>query len=127
MAIPLLTVLEESGLDLGGGQTVAGDVHNVVDTATDPVISVVVTTGTISSELLWSASGVSHRMGSEAYVVTLVYVQIGVHVPFVGTPDSAGHTGPGFLESQNTLDIVTLNLFTGDRVNDSGLNAEERQ
>jgi hypothetical protein len=44
-------VLQKSGLNLGGGQTVAGDVDDIVNTATDPVVTVVVTASTISGEL----------------------------------------------------------------------------
>lgn len=43
------------------------------------------------------------------------------------TPHGARHTGPGLLESQDTLDIVAKNLFSGDRVDDRGLNTEERK
>lgn len=45
------TVLEESSLDLSGGQTVARYVHHVVDTATDPVVAIVIATSAISGEL----------------------------------------------------------------------------
>ena len=44
-------VLDERGFDLGGGETVTGHVDDVVDTAPDPVITLVVACGTITSEL----------------------------------------------------------------------------
>lgn len=46
-----LTVLEEGGFDLSSGQTVARDVDNIVDTATDPVVTIVIATSAISGEL----------------------------------------------------------------------------
>jgi hypothetical protein len=46
-----LTVLEKSGLNLSGGQTVSRNVDDIVDTATDPVVAVVITASTISGEL----------------------------------------------------------------------------
>jgi hypothetical protein len=49
-----LTVLDKGSLDLGGGQTVSRDVDNIVNTTADPVVAIVVTTGTISSELYLS-------------------------------------------------------------------------
>lgn len=47
----VLTVLEEGGFDLSSGQTVARDVDNIVDTATDPVVTIVIATSAISGEL----------------------------------------------------------------------------
>jgi hypothetical protein len=44
-------VLDERGLDLSGGQTVTGDVDDVVDTSADPVVAVVVTSGSVTCEL----------------------------------------------------------------------------
>lgn len=44
-------VLDERGFDLGGGETVAGDVDDVVDTSADPVVAVVVTSGSVACEL----------------------------------------------------------------------------
>jgi hypothetical protein len=44
-------VLEEGGFDLSSGQTVARDVDNIVDTATDPVVTIVIATSAISGEL----------------------------------------------------------------------------
>ena len=58
-------------------------------------------------------------------VVSLVHIQICVHVSLVSTPDCASHTWPWLLECQNTLDIVSVNFFAGDRVDDRRLNSEE--
>lgn len=44
-------VLNERGLDLGGGQAVTGDVDDIVDTSADPVVAVVVTSGSVTCEL----------------------------------------------------------------------------
>lgn len=124
-----LTVLEESSLNLSGRQTVARHVHNVVDTATDPVVAVVIATSAISRELRSGQIGSVVAVGRQwvTHIVTLVDIQVSVHVTFVGTPDGAGHAGPGLLEGQNTLDIVAGNLLARDRVDDGGLNSEERQ
>lgn len=61
------------------------------------------------------------------YVVTLVDIQIGVHVALVSTPHGAGHAGPGLLEGQNTLNVIATDLLTRDGVNDGGFNTKERQ
>lgn len=45
----------------------------------------------------------------------------------MGTPHSAGHTGPGLLEGKHTLDVVARDLLAGYWVDDSRLNTEERQ
>jgi hypothetical protein len=44
-------VLNERGLDLGGGQAVTGNIDDVVDAAADPVVTVTVTSCSISGEL----------------------------------------------------------------------------
>ena len=44
-------MFQKSGLNLGGRQTVTGHVDDIVNTATDPVVSLVITAGTISREL----------------------------------------------------------------------------
>lgn len=46
-----LTVLEKGGFNLSSGQTVTRHVHNIVDTATDPVVAIVIATSAITSEL----------------------------------------------------------------------------
>lgn len=51
-----LGVLKQSGFDFSSGQTVPRDVDNIIDTATDPVVAVLVTTSTVTSELQKLAS-----------------------------------------------------------------------
>lgn len=66
--------------------------------------------------------------GCEAsYVVTLIHIQVSVHVTLVGTPHGAGHAGPRLLEGQNTLDIITKNFFSGDGVDNGRLDTKEGQ
>ncbi len=50
-------VLDEGGLNLGGGETVAGDVDNVVDAAADPVEALVIAGGTVTGKLVGLAIG----------------------------------------------------------------------
>jgi len=101
-------VLDQGSLDLSSGQTVTGDVDNVIDTATDPVVTLVIASSTITSE-----------------VVSLVDVQVCIHVSLVCTPDGTSHAGPCLLEGQNTLDVVAVELFARNGVDDCGLDAEE--
>lgn len=44
-------MFDKGSLDLSSGQTVARDVDNVVNTATDPVVSIVIAASAISGEL----------------------------------------------------------------------------
>ena len=44
-------MLEKGSLDLSSGETVARDVDNVINTATDPVVTIVIATSAISGEL----------------------------------------------------------------------------
>lgn len=44
-------VLNEGSLNLGGGETVTGNVDNIVNTTADPVITLVVTRSSVTSEL----------------------------------------------------------------------------
>lgn len=103
-------VLEKGSLDLGGGETVTADVDDIVDTSTDPVESLVVSGSTVTGE-----------------VVALVHAEVGLLVSLVGAPDSSGHAGPGLLEAEDTLAVVSCNLLTADGVDESGLDAKEGQ
>lgn len=62
-----------------------------------------------------------------SYVVSLVHVEVSVHVPLVGAIDGASHTRPCLLEGQHTLNVVPMDLLARNRVNDGGLDAEEWQ
>jgi hypothetical protein len=124
-------VLNESSLNLSRRQTMTADVDNVIDASTDPVEALVVTGGTISGELSYqvndivSSKSVSKR--DKTYVVALVHVIVSVHVALVGTVHGAGHAGPGLLERQNTFDVVAGEFLAGNRVDNGGLDTEERQ
>ena len=63
--------------------------------------------------------------GRKAYVVTLIYVQVRVHVPSVRAVYSPRHAWPRLLESKYTLDIVTVDLLARNRVDNGRLNTEE--
>lgn len=67
------------------------------------------------------------RIRRSTYVVTLVDIQISIHVAPVRTPHGAGHARPGLLESQNTLNIIARDFLAGDGVDDGRLDTEERQ
>lgn len=60
-------------------------------------------------------------------VVSLVNIQVCVHISLVRTPDCASHARPCLLEGKNTLDIVSVNFFAGDGVDDRRLDAEKGQ
>lgn len=60
-----------------------------------------------------------------AYVVTGVHIKVSVHISLVGTIYSSRHAWPCLLESEYAINVVAMNLFTGDRVDDGGLNAEK--
>ena len=103
-------MLDQSGFNLSSGETVSRNVNNVINTATDPVVSIIVTGSTITSE-----------------VVPLVDIQVCLHVALVGTPDGTGHARPGLPKGKHTLDLVAGNLLARDRVDDSRVNTEEWQ
>jgi len=67
------------------------NVDDIVDTSPDPVVALVVTSSTVTRE-----------------VVPLVHVEVGVHVALVCTPDGTCHTGPWLLDGENTLNIVAV-------------------
>lgn len=66
-------------------------------------------------------------LSKHTYVVALVDIKVSLLVSLVGSPDGAGHAGPWLLECQDTLNIVAVDLLTGDGVDEGGLNAEEGQ
>lgn len=45
-------MLKQGGFNLSSGEAVSRDVNNVINTATDPVVSILVTGSTVTSELL---------------------------------------------------------------------------
>jgi hypothetical protein len=49
-------MLDKRSLDFSSRQSVARDVDDIVDTPSDPVVTLVVTSGTVSSELFLSAA-----------------------------------------------------------------------
>ena len=51
MNVKLHTVLDERCLNLSSRQSVSRHVDDIVDTAPDPVVALVVTSGAVSSEL----------------------------------------------------------------------------
>jgi len=86
----------------------------------------VITSCTIASELV-GQSRLLRKPSEGTYVYALIHIQVGVHIALVCAPDSASHAGPWLLDGQNSLDIVSVNLLSGDRVDDSRLDTEERQ
>ena len=63
----------------------------------------------------------------EAYVVSLIHIQISIHVPLVRAPDRARHAGPGLLEREHAFDVVARLLLARHGIDDRGLDAEERE
>lgn len=68
-----LTVCDESSFYFGSGKTMAGDVHDIVNSASDPVVSIMVSASAVSSELfqesawketnlIFAYSSYSHRI-----------------------------------------------------------------
>jgi hypothetical protein len=58
-------------------------------------------------------------------VVSLVNIQVCVHIPLVCSPDCAGHARPWLLESQDTLNIVSVNLLAGNWIDDRRFDTEK--
>src|SRR5690606_9270981 len=72
------------------------------------------------------------KKGAEAteqrtYVVSLVDVEIGLHVPLVGAVYGTGHAGPWLLDREDTLDVIAVDLLSRHGVDNGGLNTEARQ
>ena len=59
------------------------------------------------------------------YIITLVHIQIGVHIALMGSINCTRHAWPSLLEGEHALDIVAMNFFSGHRIDDGGLDAEE--
>ena len=118
-------MLEKSGLYLRRGKSVPRDVNNIVHAAPDPVVAFMIPASAVASELQL-VSRITKMESGLAYVVALVHIEIGIHITFMSTPDGSGHARPGFLNSQNPLYVVAMYFFSGDRINNRGLNAKER-
>ena len=101
---------DEGALHLGRTQTMAGDVEDVVDSADDPEISVLVLPRTIAREI---DSGLAGKFAPVGFVVTLVVA-----------PQSAKHRGPWLGDDEFTA-AVPRN-FLALIIDDLGHHAEER-
>ena len=117
-------VLDERCFDLGSGETVTANVDDVVNTASDPVVAFVVTSGSVTCELL----GISKRHlrnAASTHVVSLVDIEVSIHISLVCSPDCSSHARPWLLECQDSFDIVSVNFFARNRVNNRRLDAKE--
>ena len=83
-----------------------------------------VTASSVAGELYTVSSYLSWRKFC-THVVSLVHVQVRIHVSLVCSPDCASHARPWLLEGQNTLNIVSVNLLAGDGIDDRRLDTEE--
>ena len=102
------------------------NVDDIINTATNPIVTFMIATSAISGKLkIKSARDKRQERSRSIYVVALVDVEISVHVPLVGAPNCAGHAGPWLLEGKNTLDVVTSDFLSRDRVDNSRLNSKE--
>lgn len=63
----------------------------------------------------------------ETHIISLVQIKIGLHVSLVITPNCASHARPRFLDRQNTLDVISINLFARDGIDDGEFDTEKRQ
>jgi len=88
------------------------NIDNVVYSAADPVIPLMISACAIASELKEERKKVSRGnhciVPQMTYIVTLVVIQIRLHEPLVRAPDCSRHTGPWLLDSQNSLNIVSV-------------------
>ncbi|KAH3658854.1 hypothetical protein OGATHE_006580 [Ogataea polymorpha] len=105
-----MSVFQQNRLDLGSGQSVARNIHNVVDSSSDPIVAIVVSSSTVSRE-----------------VEPRVRLQIGFHVPVVVFVDGSCERRPAGSDGKHSLDIISFQNFSGNRVDDDGVHAEERQ
>ena len=103
------------------------DVDNVVDPTSDPVVPFTITSGSVTSELWRSASLQPKGDRGLNYVISWVQIKVCIHVSLMCTPDCARHTGPRLLERQNPLNIVSVNLFARDRIDNRRLDTKERK
>ena len=103
-----------------------GHIHHIVHTASDPVVSLVITPCAITRELLTLAHTITRLVRwPGTYIIPLVHAEVSVHIPLVCAPDGASHAGPRLLEGKHALDVVAVDFFAGDRVDEGGLDAKE--
>lgn len=63
----------------------------------------------------------------ESYVVALVDIEISIHISLVRAPHSAGHAWERLLDGENAFNIIALEFFARDGVDNGGLDTEEGQ
>ena len=103
------------------------NIDDVVNASPDPVVSFVISTSSVSCELIHACQLCNKFAPVQTHIISFVYVQIRIHISFMCAPDGASHAGPWLFDGQNALDIVAKYLFTGNRVDDGRLNSKEWQ
>ncbi|KAH3663721.1 hypothetical protein OGAPHI_005122 [Ogataea philodendri] len=97
-------------LDLRSRQSVTRNVDHIVNSTSDPVVTVVISTSTVSCE-----------------VETWVWLQVSIDVTVVVFVHGSSHGWPTGSDSQHTFNIVSFKHLSSDRVNDDSINSEEWQ
>lgn len=105
----------------------ARDVDNIINTAADPVESLVVSASTVTSELQVVSNSTDKLWGRCTHVVTLIHIQVCVHITLMCAVYCTCHAGPCLLKGEDTLHIVTVDLLARHRVDNCRLNTEERE
>ena len=104
-----LRVCHQRAFHFCGAHAVTGDVDDVIDAARDPVVTIGVTAAAVTGE-----------------VVAFVVAEIGLHEAFMIAPNGTHLTRPAVFEAQNAFAFSVVDFFARVRVQNNGLNAEER-
>lgn len=103
-----------------------GNVDDVINTASNPVIPLMITTGPVACKLKTPFSNSRKPSSTETHIISFVHIQIGLPVSIVIAPHCASHAWPRFLDRQYSLDIVPIDLFARDGVDDGRFDSEKR-
>lgn len=103
----------------------ARDVDNIINSSSNPVVAFMIPTSAVTSELPIVSEQISSSQ-TDTNIVAFVNIQVGVHVPLVGSPHSPSHARPWLLECQYTFNIISMDLFSRNRIDDGRFDAKER-
>mmetsp|Transcript_2388 Transcript_2388/g.3152 ORF Transcript_2388/g.3152 Transcript_2388/m.3152 type:complete len:297 (+) Transcript_2388:1357-2247(+) len=99
----------QCAFDLGCAHAVTRDVDHVINTAGDPIITILIAAAAVTGE-----------------VIAFVVREIGLLETLMVAPDGAHLAGPAVLDAQDALNPVAFDFHTGLRIQNHRRNTKER-
>lgn len=108
-------MFDKGSLYFSGRETMTRDVYDVVYSASDPVVSIVISACAVSSELFPESVLRKHSLALcvvFTHIESWIDVEVGIHISLMSAPYCARHAWPWLFERQHALHIVTRQFLS---------------